>query len=95
MDILTGVMVILILCIVGWLLFVEVFRNTDITTNPNSKSFNSDVDLAVLVKDLVIAADDRVKAESVSGIGEQFVAIKAADDKILYLAKKLSEKARA
>ena len=92
MNILIGTMIVLILCILGWLLFVEVFRNTDMTTKPESASFDTDRDLAILVRDLISAAEARVEADSVSGVGEQFVAIRQAEDNIVYLSKEIKQR---
>jgi len=87
-----GTIIVVALIAVVLLVFIKVFKNTDLTENTESESFNTDKDMVELLSKLILAADARVKADSVAGVGEQFTAIRIADTNIICISKEIHQR---
>ena len=86
-----GIVIILALLAVAVLVFVKIFKNTDLLKHTESEAFNTDRDTLILLKDLILAAEAKVNAASINGVGEQVKAVRVADTNILCISQKIHE----
>ena len=70
---------------------VKIFKNTDLLKCTESEAFNTNRDTLILLKDLILAAEAKVNADSINGIGEQVKAVRVADTNILCISQKIHE----